>query len=122
MLRNLFRKNQECYHQNITPDMTAGYCAECGEYIENKWFITRCNCCGVKQQTMVIKGEIKPETKFCKNCGNKSFIVEKLGKINVIDVNYAVVVKQIVDTRKQNFFQTWVEKEVPIGLIPQKCL
>ena len=121
MLRYLFKKNQDCFHLKITPDVFAGYCPDCGQYIENHWFITRCGCCGIKQRTKIANGEITAETNFCKNCGNNSFVVEKLSKINFIDINYAIVIKHIVKNVKQSFVQTWVDREiVPIKLIPQQ--
>jgi len=106
----LFKRN-ECPHDEITPEMKEGYCPDCGEYIQNHWFISRCSCCGLKQRTTIIKGKISSQNKFCRNCGSNSFYVEKLDKINVIDVNYAAVIKQAVRTDRKSFIQCWVEPE-----------
>lgn len=104
----------KCAHEQITPDMDAGYCPDCGEYIENEWFITRCDCCGLKQKTFIKRGKVVPSTKFCKNCGNNSFFVEKLHKINLVDVNYAVLLKQVMKNKTTFFTQCWVEPQVRI--------
>lgn len=109
MLKNLFKNQQICAHTKITPDMEAGYCADCGEYIENHWYITRCKCCGIKQKTVIIKNSIMASTKFCKNCGSNIFIVQKLDRIGFVDINYAVVLKQIIKDKRAFFVQSWVE-------------
>lgn len=109
MFFNLFKIQSECIHEKISPDMEAGYCPDCGEYVENHWFITRCTCCGVKQKTIVLKDEISAATKFCKNCGNSSFIVQQVKKINFIDINYAILLKNVVKNKIPYFVQSWVE-------------
>lgn len=109
MLLNLLKVQQECAHEKITPNMDAGYCPDCGEYIENRWFITRCNCCGVKQKTIIVKDKISTNTKYCINCGSNHFVVQELDKINCIDINYAIVLKQIIKDKKTFFTQSWVE-------------
>lgn len=106
----LFKRN-ECRHDEITPEMKEGYCPDCGEYIQNHWFISRCACCGVKQKTTIFKGKIIAQNNFCTNCGSGSFYVEKIDTINVIEVNYAAVIKQAVRTNKKSFIQCWVEPE-----------
>ena len=123
MFINLFTKNLECTHEQITPDIDFGYCPDCGEYVHNQWFITRCACCGIKQKTIALKTRILAEAKFCRNCGNNSFLAEKLFKINLVDINYAVLVKKSVKNVAKNFVQTWIEREIEqIKLIPQKYI
>jgi len=110
---NFLSKQEECSHEKITPDVESGYCPDCGEYVENQWFLSRCACCGIKQKTIIIKNKISTSTKFCRNCGNNSFIVEKINKINFIDINYAVVIKNIFSNKKTSFTQSWAEpKEI----------
>jgi len=108
MFRTLFEK-EECYHEKITPDIDSAYCPDCGKYIENQWFLSRCACCGIKQKTIILKEKISTTTKFCRNCGNNSFIVEKINKINFIDINYAIVIKTIFNNKKASFTQSWVD-------------
>ena len=107
----MFGNYNECLHENITPDMDCGYCPDCGKYVENQWFITRCSCCGIKQKAIVLKGKVSAGVKFCKNCGNSSFVVEKLSKINFVDIHYAALIKQIIKNKRPNFIQSWVEPE-----------
>lgn len=105
-----FLNNKSCAHEKITPNMISGYCPDCGEYIKNQWYITRCACCGIKQKTIVIKGKILADIKFCKNCGNNTFTAIELNGINIVDIHYAVLQKQTVVNKKQNFIQTWIDQ------------
>lgn len=119
MILDFFKKTKECQHHRITADKDAGYCPDCGKYIENEWYITRCGCCGVKQKTIVTNGQIASDAKFCHNCGNNSFVVEKLSKINFIDIKFAVVIKKEVEDYLGNLTQSWVEPEVEFN---PKCI
>ncbi len=114
-LTNLFKFKKSCTHDKITPDMESGYCPDCGKFIENEWYITRCACCGVKMQACAKNGEIYPQNHFCTNCGSKEYHVEKLEKINFIDINFAVLQKKAVDASEPiNTIQCWEErKSVP---------
>ena len=102
-------KKEECFHDKITPDIESGYCPDCGEYIENHWFLSRCACCGIKQKTIIIKGKISTSTNFCRNCGTNSFSVEKIKKINFIDINYAIVIKNVFKGNPIQLTQSWVD-------------
>ena len=108
---NLFRLNRTCNHDKITPDMESGYCPDCGKFVINEWYITRCSCCGVKLKTNARNGEIFPQERFCTNCGGQEFQVEKLKKINFIDINFAVLQKKVeVEDLKINSTQCWQER------------
>lgn len=111
-LTNLFNFKRHCYHERITPDMESGYCPDCGKFIKNEWYITRCSCCGVKLKTMVIKGEVQPQYHYCSNCGSEEYTVEKLSKINFIDINFAVLQKKEIenDIKIANTTQCWQER------------
>ena len=51
-----------------------------------------------------------PEHHFCHNCGGREFIVERINKINFIDISYAVLVKAIVQNGKtSDYTQSWVD-------------
>lgn len=104
-----FKKSRQCKHENFPPDKDTGYCPDCGELIENRWFIVRCACCGVKHKAIIKNGQIVPVEKFCHNCGGKNFIVERVNKINFIDINYAVLVKTTVPCEHFEFTQSWAE-------------
>ena len=90
-----FKKNKNCSHHHVAPDVDFAYCPDCGELIENQWYLLRCSCCGVKLKGIIKNGEIMPEKHFCHNCGTKEFVIERINKINFIDINYAVLVKAV---------------------------
>ena len=113
-----FLLKPSCKHEKIAPNVAAGYCPDCGEYVENHWYITRCKCCGVKQKTLVKNGKISTDAKFCRNCGSSTFVSEELNGIDIVNINYAIVLKQVVETQKPSFIQTWIEKNAPMKLLP----
>ena len=104
-----FKKSRQCKHENFPPEKESGYCPDCGELIENQWFIVRCACCGVKHKAVLKNGEIISAEKFCHNCGSKSFVAEKVDKINFIDISYAVLVKTVIMREDFEFTQSWAE-------------
>ena len=111
--------NEKCSHEKVRPDVEQSYCPDCGKLIKNEWYVTRCSCCGVKTKAMVSNGEIVPQYKYCMNCGGSSYTVEKIEKINFIDINFAALVKREVE--KECFCSTtrcWQEKTPE----PQKLL
>ncbi len=107
----LFRKNHECQHAKIAPDKDVSYCPDCGELIENQWYITRCACCGVKLKSIIKNGEVMPQEHFCHNCGAKQYTVERVNKINFIDINYAVLLKVVVKPEVDELTQSWIDTE-----------
>ncbi len=109
IIMEFFKKSRQCKHENFPPDKDTGYCPDCGELIENRWFIVRCACCGVKHKAIIKNGQIVPVEKFCHNCGGKDFVVERVNKINFIDINYAVLVKTTVPCEHFEFTQSWAE-------------
>ena len=109
MILEFFKKNKTCTHSKVRPDEEYSYCPDCGELIENRWFLTRCACCGVKLRAVIRNGEVVPEEQFCHNCGTKGFVVEKLDKISFINVDYAVLVKSVVNLSTEENVQSWVD-------------
>ena len=118
MLDFLFQKNNTCRHEKVSTDSGGSYCPDCGKYVINEWYISRCKCCGVKQKTIIIQDRIKAQVSFCKNCGNNRFYTEKVEKINFIDINYATIQKRAINNARKNFTQIWEEK----GYQPIKLL
>ena len=51
-ITDLLKLNKKCNHEHVTPDRDCGYCPECGKFIRNEWYITRCSCCGMKLKSM----------------------------------------------------------------------
>ena len=108
---DLFKISKKCTHGRITPDMEQGYCPDCGKLIKNEWYITRCKCCGVKMKAMVRDGEIAPQNRYCTNCGSHEYSVEKLERINFIDINFAALIQH--ECEEENICSTtrlWQEK------------
>ena len=113
----------KCAHDKIRPDIEQAYCPDCGKLIQNEWYVTRCSCCGVKMKAILKNGEVVPQNHFCENCGSKNFSVEKVEKINFIDINFAVLVKHEVEEEK--FVSTtkcWQEKTPEILKLPVQYL
>lgn len=109
IILELFRKNRVCTHDRVKPDAELSYCPDCGELIQNQWFLTRCACCGVKLKSTIKNGEIVPENHFCRNCGAREFVVERVKKINFIDIDYAVLVKTVIKPSVDEKIQSWVD-------------
>lgn len=109
---DFFTKKKECQHTKVTPEKDICYCPDCGELIENRWFITRCACCGVKLKAIIKNGKIIPAEHFCHNCGTNRFVIEQVDKINFIDINFAVLVKAAINPSSDEVTQSWIEKQV----------
>ena len=115
LLVDFLIKRHSCVHDKFSPYNDIGYCPECGELIENQWFIVRCACCGIKHKAIIKNGQIVPVEKFCHNCGGRDFVAERVNKINFIDINYAVLVKKVITNEPFEFTQSWVDiKETSI--------
>lgn len=109
---------RQCMHEKITPEQEQGYCPDCGKLIKNEWYITRCSCCGVKMKAISKNDIIMPQNHYCSNCGSKEFSVEKVNKINFVDINFAVLIKKEVSDKKKNYStQFWQENTVETPLI-----
>ena len=103
--------NTKCNHLKVRPDVEQAYCPDCGKLIQNEWYITRCNCCGVKMKAMFRNGQIVPQEHYCSNCGGEDFSVEKVEKINFIDINFAALVKTEVEgSAAYSVTKCWQEK------------
>lgn len=111
MLINFFIKKHECTHSKVPIDVDEAYCPDCGELIRNRWYLLRCCCCDIKRSGHFEYNKIKPDTKYCPNCGCTDFYVTELDKINFVDINYAVYKKIIVPQGNYTTRQVWVEKE-----------
>ena len=110
-LLDFLKRHHACTHENVPLNTQFNYCPDCGELIENEWFLARCACCGIKQKAIIRNGEIIPELNYCRNCGGNEYTVEKLDSINFIDINYAVLVKTVVgEERAEELTQCWEER------------
>ena len=123
-LTNLFNFKKTCQHDKITPDMDFGYCPDCGKLIKNEWYITRCACCGVKLRTIINGKDVVPQNHYCTNCGQSEYTVEQLEKINFIDINFAVLKRNVVEENlnKTTSTQCWQGKTIELPKLPVKYL
>ena len=123
MLFDFLFNSSRCTHDKVNPGFDMEYCPDCGELIENQWFLTRCACCGIKHKSIIKNNQIVAAEKFCHNCGSSDFVVERLPKINFIDVSFAVIVKKVFCSKdKTSYTQSWVDamQEIDIQkLLPQ---
>ena len=111
MILNFLFPQKECTHSHVSPDKDFSYCPDCGEFIENRWYLTRCKCCGIKRKTIMKRTNIMPEDRFCPNCGAQEYYVEPIEHINFIDINFAVLKKEIVKNVSGAFVkQIWEEQ------------
>ena len=104
---NFFQNRKECKHNKVSPEEEISYCPDCGKLIANQWYLVRCDCCGIKQKAIIKDGEITSEDKYCHNCGGKHFKAELIPKINCIDINYAVLVKTVIEPAIDDYTQCW---------------
>lgn len=109
MIAEFLKKNSVCQHDKVTPEVDFAYCPDCGELIENQWFVMRCACCGVKVKALIKNGNIIAQNKFCRNCGSQLYTIDRIDKINFIDVNYAVLIKKVVTYERPDITQSWVD-------------
>ncbi len=108
MFEVLFKK---CSHSKIGMYQKSGYCPDCGEYVENHWYITRCKCCGVKHKSLIRNGHVVPVEHFCKNCGESSYIVEEIDFPDIVTINYAAVLRtEHKRFEIPNVIQMWTDK------------
>lgn len=110
-LNFIFRKT-ECQHKNVPLEAEEAYCPDCGALVRNQWFIVRCGCCNIKRNSHFEFGNIKPNTKYCPNCGSTDFYVEMPEEITPMDLQFAVFKKIVIFNEQHKATrQVWIEKE-----------
>ena len=115
---------KKCNHSKVRADVESGYCPDCGEYVENRWYLVRCKHCKIKRKAHIVAGNVAPDTRFCPNCGGILYEVEKLDKINFIDINFAVLKKEVVHTAHSmpDLTIVWVEEDKTSSEAQQKLI
>lgn len=111
--------NKECTHDKVPLDAEYYYCPDCGQLIENQWYLVRCASCGLKEIATVKNGEVVPADNFCHNCGGKKYSVERLEKIDCININYAVLIKATVKNEIDEYSQSWIDTIQTSNYIPK---
>ena len=112
-ISDLFKSFQGCQHKKVPVNSNGAYCPDCGEYVQVKWYLVRCSCCGVKRVAYIdFKDNIRPVSKFCPNCGCVHTYIEEVEKINFVDINFAVHRREVVKTdRRRSYTQVWTDAE-----------
>ncbi len=100
-----------CRHTKVSAENDYAYCPECGELIRNVWYLLRCRCCNIKRKSHIEYKKIKPDSKYCLNCGSAEFYIQKLDKISFIDVPYTVLKKEVIKHPCNETHQIWIEKD-----------
>ncbi|MCD8025292.1 MAG: hypothetical protein LUE64_07140 [Candidatus Gastranaerophilales bacterium] len=119
MIKKFFRNILKCSHKNALLHGNEGYCPDCGEYIRKSYYIVRCNCCGIKREAKRRFDEIMPKEKFCTNCGNADYTVEKHEKLSFTDINYALEVKeQAYKYGETEKMEIWIDTPPKINSAP----
>lgn len=111
MLLDFFKTAKECKHLHVPIDVEEAYCPDCGQLVKNKWYLVRCSCCNIKRKSHFEYDKIKPETKFCPNCGSTEFYIEELNSIDCSNMNYVLFKKIVIHQEFRSIRQLWIEKE-----------
>ncbi len=112
----LFKR--KCTHEGALEHSHEGYCPHCGAYLKKYYYVVRCAHCGIKRESKITLQDIEPVTNFCQNCGGEEYYIEKLEKIDISDIGYAIQKKEVI--YQNNFDETtqiWVEENIPLKRI-----
>ena len=52
-IMEIFKVNKKCSHPKVPVDAEIYYCPDCGELVENQWYIVRCSSCGMKEKATI---------------------------------------------------------------------
>ena len=111
MLKRLVKNLFKCSHKNALINSNEGFCPDCGQYLRKTYYVVRCNDCGIKRFAKKKFNEITPSEKFCTCCGSENFIVEKYQKLNFVDINYAIEVKEEIENKGAiNELEIWIDE------------
>ena len=116
ILIKFIKNKNKCSHRNALLYSENGYCPDCGQYLVKNYYLIRCSRCDIKREAKLAWGEIVPAQKFCSNCGEQDYYIEKLDKVNFIDAKYAIYLKEIAAEIKTLHpeSQIWVEEDSTI--------
>lgn len=90
----------ECEHKRVqaVPGQAnkSGYCPDCGYKILLMWTLCRCRTCGSKRHpTQGMDGRIRTLYRYCQHCGQADYQILKRDKINVHEMPYAILTKEV---------------------------
>lgn len=91
---------RECEHKRLTavPGQPgkSGYCPDCGYKVAILWTLCRCRTCGSKRHPrQSLDGRVSPLYKYCQHCGQSDYQLIKKDRINVHEMPYAILNKEI---------------------------
>lgn len=105
---------KKCAHKRALLNSNEGYCPDCGHYLKKYYYVLRCSACSHKREaTRAVFGkcnEIVPESRYCPVCGGMEYYVEKYEKLNIVDISYAIEVKEPCERCIEPTTRVWVEE------------
>ena len=112
ILIKFIKSKNKCTHKNALLNSENGYCPDCGQYLIKNYYLVRCSKCDIKREAKLAWGEIVPAQKYCTNCGEQDYYIEKLDKVSFIDAKYAIYLKEIASQMHTLHpeSQIWVEE------------
>lgn len=111
---------KKCTHEHVDAISHAGYCPDCGEYVENHWYVARCKCCGNREKTILRGGNPMPLNLYCKNCGSEEYIIEEIDAPDIVSINYATLKRVSRKIDANSLVKHWIEVKVQqnYGFLP----
>lgn len=119
ILISFFVNQNKCSHKNALLYNESGYCPDCGQYLVKNYYLVRCARCDIKREAKIYWGEILPADKYCFNCGSKEYYIEKIDKVNFVDAQYAIYIKEIANELQNLHPETQIWVDEGNGLIKQ---
>lgn len=91
---------RECEHPHVTSkpgeSTNSGFCPDCGYKILMMWTLCRCRTCGSKRHNRLsADGRVSTLYKYCQHCGQGDYQIIKKDRINVHEMPYALLTKEI---------------------------
>ncbi len=109
-IKKLLSEIFKCHHKNAILHSNEGFCPDCGKYLKKTYYIIRCAHCDIKRGAKKQFENIVPTEKFCTNCGHNEYIIEKYDKLNIVDINYAIEVKEVIEENIPiNELEIWID-------------
>lgn len=93
-------------------EFVEGYCPDCGAFVITSWYLVRCSCCNIKRDGVLKLDEVLPKHKYCSNCGEKAYYVEKVNKIQFYELGFAVAKREVITEFYKRIAknQAWAEQ------------
>ncbi len=112
MFKKFLNQIFKCRHRNAILNNDEGYCPDCGKYIKKSYYVLRCANCGIKRHAKKKFDIIIPSEKFCTSCGSSDCEIEKYEKLNFVDINYAIEIKEVIENADYpiNEIEIWIDE------------